>query len=404
MPQYVYKTLLVLLVLSLSSLSIELSFVTSVLVLFLCLTKTLSSHMLTFGTIIIMVTLIGVVSTRWFNYPFYDLLKDFIYFTRPITILFSSYFVIKRIKSINFIFNAIVVIAFLFAIRHILVILVNIGSIDSYVYIRTLGGKHNHIELVALVFLLFTPYVTVFSKYRKTVIFIFFASIILYFSRTMFIVLFIFYLGHKGYLFLNRRFLKGFLVFGIASIIIGISISNVETSRNSTGLNKFIYKTQNSFKELFVSFDVEKVKRDRRMLWEHWRAYEAQKAIEQVNDGGVKAWLLGLGFGPQVDLGTTVMLDGKMFDKVPSIHNGYIFVLFKTGILGLIFYLVFILGIFFKFQKFKVKEAVIENLIVATSLYLLFSSFVVTGFYRAGEFSMFLFGILFASKIKQKSQ
>ena len=403
MPQFVYKIFLALLVLSLSTESIELSFITSVLVLILCATKTLSSNVLTFGILIITVTFIGAISTSWLSYPLFDLLKDTIYFSRPITVLFASYFVTKQIKSITYVFNVVVVIAFLFALRHILVILINVGSYESYINIRSLGGKHNHIELIALVFLFFTPYVSIFKKYRKAVKFILFVSIILYFSRTMLIVFFIFYLGHKGYLHLNRKFLKGFLIFGLTSIILGIAIYNVETTRDSDGLKKFIYKTQNSFKELFVPFDSEQVKRDRRMLWEHWRAYEAQKAIEQLNESGIKAWLIGMGYGTKVELDIEVKLQGKLYAEVPSIHNGYIYILFKTGILGLFFYLLFILSIFFKHQKFKGKKAVLDNMIVASSLYLLFSSFVVTGFYRAGEFSMFLFGLLIASKIKTKT-
>jgi len=400
MPQYFYKICLVLLILSLSSLSIELSFITSIVVLIVSIPKRIDQNLLIITLFISTVAIIGTISTNWFKHSAFDLVKDVIYFVRPITILLSSYFIIKRIKSINFVFDAVVFIACLFAIQHIFVILINIGSIYSYSYLREIGGKHNHIELVALVFLFYTPFNTIFVKHRRLIKLILFISFVLYFSRTMYITLFIFYLGYKGYLLLNRRFLKGIMVFGLIVMIGGIIISNVETTRDSKGLRSFVYKTQNSFKELFVPFDSKKVKRDRRELWEHWRAYEAQKAIEQIGENGIKGWLIGVGYGEKVQLDTTVKLEGRQYSEVPTIHNGFVFVLFKTGIIGLLFYLLFIFSIFFKYQKFKVKKVLFNHLIVATSLYMLFNSFVITGFFRVGEFSMFFYGILLATKSK----
>jgi hypothetical protein len=218
----------------------------------------------------------------------------------------------------------------------------------------------------------------------------------------MYITLFIFFLGYKGYLFLNKRFLKGMLVFMLVGLTLGIVISNIDANRESEGFRAFIYKTQNSFSEIFVSIDLGLYK-DRRVIWEHWRAYEAEKAIEQVNRGDIKHLLLGFGYGSKVKLDTWVILENIQYTSVPSIHNGFINVFFKTGILGLIFYVLFILSIFVNYQKFRTANFpnnIYNKLIVATSLYMLYNSFVITGFYRPGEFSMFLFGVLVASKTK----
>lgn len=403
MPQYVYKLCLVLLVFFLSTYSIELSFLTSVIALFFSMSKKVSLSFFQGVFLVSTVSLIGLISSfNAFNYPIYDVIKDIIYFVRPITILLASYFLIKRLESKHFVFNTVVVVALFFAIKHLLNILIHIGSIDSYVYLRSLGGKQNHIEIIAIVFLIFTPYTTVFKRYKKLVIYIIFLSFLLYLSRTMFIILFIFFLGYKGYLFLNKRLIKGSLVFFVFTIILVSIISNVDTNRDSKGIKAFIYKTQNSFTELFETVDTDKILRDRRRLWEHWRAYEAQKAIQQVNENGFKGWLIGLGYGPQIDLETEVRLDGKQFTKVPSIHNGFVYVFFKTGTLGFLFYISFIFYVFFKHQKFKQKgsDSLFNKLIIATSLYVFFNSFVIAGFYRPGEFSLFLYAVLIASKEK----
>lgn len=409
MPQYIYKISLVLLVVFLSTYSIELSFLTSILVLVLSISNKINSNLLFSVILITLVAIVGFISSLGLKYPFYDVLKDIIYFIRPITILLASYFVVKCVKSKHYVFNVVIYVALFFAIKHLAIILLNIGEIDSYIYLRGLGGKQNHIEIVALIFLFFTPFRIPFKSYDKlispVITFIIFSSFVLYLSRTMYVVLFIFFLGHKGYLFLNKRLIKGLFIFAILSIIVGVSISNVDISRDSTGVKAFIYKTQNSFSELFETFDTKKILKDRRFLWEHWRAYEAQKALEQINENGIKAWLMGLGFGAQIYLDTYVFLDGKRFTEVPSIHNGLINIIFKTGIIGFVFYVLFIIYIYINNQKFghKGSNILFNKLLVATSLYMFFNSFVISGFFRPGEFSMFLYGILIASKFRTNS-
>ncbi|MFK7781774.1 O-antigen ligase family protein [Psychroserpens sp.] len=406
MPQTVYKIGLFILVLLLSLYSIELSFIASVFLLAISVSNKVSVNLISSSLFLIIITVIGVISSYGLKYQPFDTLKDIIYFIRPVTILFASYFAVKRLKSKTYVFNVVVTIALVFAIIHLFNIVINIGSIDSYVYLRTLGGKQNHIEIVALVFLFFTPYCTAFKKYHKLVVFIITISFLLYLSRTMFIVLFMFFVGYKGYLFLNRKLFRGILLLTIISVILGIVLSNIETNRNSTGFKAFVYKTQNSFSELFESIDTKTILRDRRGMWEHWRAYEAQKAIEQMNNNGTKAWLIGLGFGSKVDLETEVRLDGKQFSEVPSIHNGFVNVLFKTGTLGLLCYCLFIFYIFGTHQRFKTNDEniLLNKLILATSVYMLFNSFVITGFYRPGEFSVFLYGIFVASKYNKQQQ
>jgi hypothetical protein len=402
MPQIVYKIGLFIFVFILSLYSIELSFISSIFLLVISISNKISINVMVASLLLSVIVVLGILSSYGFKYQLFGTIKDIVYFIRPISILLASYFVVKRIKSKTFLFNTVVAIALLFAINHLFNILINITKIDSYVYLRSLGGKQNHIEIVALVFLFFTPYPTIFRKYRKLLIAIISISFLLYFSRTMFVVLLIFYLGHKGYLFLNRKLIKGFMFLSIISIALIVLLSNIEANRNSTGIKAFIHKTQNTFIELFEPIDTETLLKDRRGLWEHWRAYEATKAIEQMNNNGTKGWLIGLGFGSNVDLETTVKLDGKLFDEVSSIHNGFVNVAFKTGLLGLLCYCLFIIHIFISHQKFSThnKNVLLNKLIVATSIYILFNSLVITGFYRPGEFSIFLYGVLVGLKHK----
>lgn len=406
MPQYVYRISLVLLVVSLSTYSIELSFLTSLIVLALTFSSKANRRLTVFSFLLMSLVLTGMVASYDFKSSIFDWIKDFVYFSRPIFVLLASYFVVKRVKSENFVFNTVIIIAFIFALKHLFLVLINIGSIDSYIYLRNLGGKQNHIETVALIFLFFTPFHYKLKKHKRLIQFIILLSFLLYLSRTMFITLFIFFLAYKGYLFLNIKLIKGLFVFMTVATLIGVTVLNIDTNRDSKGIKAFIYKTKNSFTEMFEAVDTEYILRDRRSLWEHWRAYEAQKAIEQLNERGTKAWLIGMGYGPPIRLDTHVKLDGKIFTEVPSIHNGFIYVLFKTGIIGLLFYLSFIAYGFVSYQKFKTNQnnSIYNKLLVATSLYIFLNSFVITGFFRPGEFSIFLLGILIASKQKAQKQ
>lgn len=407
MPQLILKAALLLLIFVLSFYSIELSFVVSVLILLISITKTVSFNILISSLLLLSIVFIGIISSYELKHSFYEFLKDNIYFIRPVTILTATYFSVKRIKTKNYVFNALVIVALFFAVNHLFKIIININNINSYIYLRNLGGKQNHIEAIALVFLWFTPYVTVFARYRKLIIFVLLVSFVLYLSRTMFIILFIYFLGYKGYLFLNKRFIKAIFAFALTIATFGFIVTNIETNRDSEGLKAFIYKTQNSLTELFEPIDTKNILKDRRVLWEHWRAYEAIKAIDQVNGNGFKAWIIGMGFGSQIELDTYVNLDGKKFTKVPSIHNGFINVLFKSGILGLMCYVFFIFHIFFAHQKILTKDrniSLMHKLIIASSLYMLVNSFVINGIFRPGEFSIFLYGALVASIYKFKNQ
>ena len=146
--------------------------------------------------------------------------------------------------------------------------------------------------------------------------------------------------------------------------------------------------------------DIEKIKLDKRDLWKHWRGYEAQTAIKMLNDDGFVSWGIGKGFGALVDLGVEVQLSGEDVRYIPILHNGFVYVLFKTGILGLLFYL-FYVSYLYSFYRAKSADDQIfrmNRLLVGCSFYVFFSSLVVTGIFKPYDFSSLLIGSIFALK------
>ena len=77
-------------------------------------------------------------------------------------------------------------------------------------------------------------------------------------------------------------------------------------------------------------------------LGTRYRAYESFAAFTAFASFSRVQMALGAGFGLVVDLGVAVQLAGKEYDAVPWIHNGYLYVLVKTGFVGLASYLLFL--------------------------------------------------------------
>ena len=191
------------------------------------------------------------------------------------------------------------------------------------------------------------------------------------------------------------------IFFGITTITLFMVVVNqFNVDSNSDGIGGFVFKIQNTYNEIFESLDIEKIKRDKRELWKHWRGYEAQSAIERLNTGGLPSWLFGQGFGSTVDLGVEVELANETVRYIPILHNGFVYVLYKTGIIGLLLYLFYIIYLysFYRVSSRTKTEFIINRLIVGCAFYIALSSLVVTGIFKPYDLSSLVVGGLFALK------
>lgn len=74
-----------------------------------------------------------------------------------------------------------------------------------------------------------------------------------------------------------------------------------------------------------------------------WRGTEAGLAINDLLNSSLNALAIGKGFGSSISANSYFP---NKFERIPFFHNGYITILFKAGIIGLILFSVYIFNIF----------------------------------------------------------
>jgi len=343
---------------------------------------------------------IGVLSSIFYKYEFFDRVRDFVHFLKPILLSFLAYLLVIRIDNTRFVLRLIVFLGVFLAVKHIAILgIVDLPSDMRIDRIRAKAGASSFIELVSLIILLafHKQNKIIGPKSRKLFILIISVSFTIYFSRTMILGLIVFLLSIYGFTKLTRKAFE-YIIFVI--FVFGLSFSYLFTlnlNQDEEGINKFLYKIRNSPAEVFASpsnYDP----RDHKEIFKHWRGYEANVALNQM-EGNPANYVIGKGFGALVDLGFKAPVGGESgLRYIPHIHNGYIYVFFKVGFVGLILYLILLFNlykqVYFKSNSFG--EKIIRSIISGFGVYFFASSLVITGLYNLGEISIFCLGIFLA--------
>jgi len=109
--------------------------------------------------------------------------------------------------------------------------------------------------------------------------------------------------------------------------------------------------------------------------------------------------------GSKVDLKQEIWLDDMFLRYISILHNGFMTVFLKSGLLGIFIYLY---SIFLLFKQKKSDIPIIQNinlLLLGTGVFLIFSNWVFLGVYNKSDNKSLLIGLLFCYKAVQwKSQ
>ncbi len=337
---------------------------------------------------------IGFIGFLLNKYALFNVFKDIFHFIKPITGLLIGYFFYRKINDFRVFVKTIVVLGLISAIIHF-AILFFISGFSSVNDIREFG-RDNFLELFSLFFLVFYKKFQKESLFQKKsnhqlFVFLLLASNVLYFSRTMIVAALILLVSIYGYTIITKKGLKIIGVVVLFFILLYSYLFSVKIDRNQPGLESFLFKIKNAPSEIFKT----KIDRENHKdLWDHWRGYEAKRAFALMEDDP-KSFIVGTGHGSLVNLKFFAPLTENYKDKgikyISELHNGYVYILYKTGLFGFILYLIFLINLYKKIYAYK---NITTYFISAIGLVFLFTTLTITGIYNARDIIVFILGAL----------
>jgi hypothetical protein len=187
-------------------------------------------------------------------------------------------------------------------------------------------------------------------------------------SRTYFLLFLIFFIGrYFKFSFKNLSFFFVLVVFSFFVVYYSGRFDNL--------FNELTFSSENS------SVDI----------GSQYRGFESFKAVEKIYSGSINQMLFGFGLNENIDLGIDVDLGGFVMSEIPLLHNGFLYSIFRVGLLGILFYFIFFYRILVDGSENYSKH---ERYMMITLIFnLLISNFVINSFYNM-EFavSWFLLG------------
>ena len=133
--------------------------------------------------------------------------------------------------------------------------------------------------------------------------------------------------------------------------------------------------------------------------------FENIKTVNQVYYGGTQAIISGKGLGSTVDIGLKLLNnDQTKVRYYPFLHNAFSTIFLKSGLLGIIFYLLSIYLIGKKIISNDIQINNLNNLLLGSGIFLIISSCVFMGFYLKLDSKSILIGLLLGYREYLKKQ
>jgi hypothetical protein len=377
----------------------ELTIITWTVGLLLTISKSYSTAILKITIPFFLVFFIALFVMFFYSYEKYYIIRDVTYLFKPIIGFFIGYQICKR--NLQNAFQLLINTAFLIAIAHIAVVAFAfvVFRISSVNEIREHGGYFSDYEVYILTILIFyKKFQLDYSKKQiQVLIAIIGLSVFLYLARTNFLQLLILVVAMKGYFRLTKTSIKVITSIVLLTIIGYSTVLYINPKRNGDGIEAFLYKIKVAPSETFQT----KIKRDDyKDFNDHYRAYENIMTIRQVSKGGIVDVLFGKGLGSRIDLRQKVYLGDMELRYISILHNGFMIVFLKSGLLGLF---IFFYTIYYFFIKIRSSNEIIKNinlLFIGTGVFLILSNWVFLGFYNLIDTKTILIGFLICYREK----
>lgn len=191
---------------------------------------------------------------------------------------------------------------------------------------------------------------------------------------------------------------------GVPAVFFVVLLLLLEALLGRTGgadMQSFLGKLSNTLRE--IAFDDTATLRE---IHTNFRGFESAQALKQVMDGTPVQILFGQGFGTMIDLGIFIPLgsvEGGMpvaVRMIPVLHNGYLYVLVKGGVLAVAAYL-YVLAYFYWVGRASASAQADDTrypagrLLQALTVALALTTYVVSGAFNKNAMFSFLLCIGF---------
>jgi hypothetical protein len=373
----------------------ELSFAVWALAILMSIKNNYSYEFLKYWIYFVVIFFLAIVVGVFYKHHLYFIIRDITYLLKPVCGLLLGYQLYS--KNIKKPFQFLVYAGVAIAVYHLIICFHGILFLGAKNVreIREHGGYFNDFEVYTLIILLFHKQLKLGFSKQKNLFFIVILTIssFFYLARTNFIQFVVLYMAMKGLWVVNK---KSLLIIGtiITLTILGYTaVYMYNPVRNGKGLDEFLYKIKMAPGEAFST----KINReDWKDFNDNYRSYENIRTVEQLSTQ--KSLIFGQGIGAQVNLKQKVMLGDMQLQYISILHNGYMTVLLKTGLVGVF---IFLFTIFFFFKKNIYNNETLINihyLFVGTGVFLIISNWVFMGFYNLIDTKSLLIGFLFAYK------
>ncbi len=393
----IYHILFVLCV-AVPSLNIyELTFAIWSITILVTLKAKYSFNFLKYCAYFLLILLIAFFSSFFRDYKLYAYIKDITFLIKPFLGLLIGYQLCKPYftNPIRILINTSVIIS----TAHLMVIAYSVLflNITNMHVLRDKAGYFNDYEVYGLILIIFSTKfgVQLPAKTKRLFLIISAVSVFMYLARTNYIQFIILYLAVKGYFVMTKSSVKVFASLIAFTLISYTVIYNANPRRGSNGIEAFFYKVKIAPLEAFKT----KVNvNDWRDFNDNYRSYENILTIRQVSSDGTGTVLFGRGLGSYIDLKKEVWLQTSEMRYIPFLHNGFMTVFLKSGIIGLLIYIFTI--IFFFRQKGNNNPIVkyLNRILFATGLFMIISNWVFLGFYNLFDTKVILVGFIIAYK------
>lgn len=287
------------------------------------------------------IVIIGIFSVR--NHQLRDILRDISFALTPISLIFIGYWMADNGGRWQRILKVIVTCGIVLAGLHLSAFIRNPALLSAgLMEVRSSEGAGlgtGSLVVLSIVLGLFQYRLGIGNLFPKLLpriisLPVLLASFVLSYSRTEFMVALMLSLALWGLLTkINAR-----MILSVVVLVIGFFAIAVTTPKDEVGT--FRSKLARTFTEVTVSNY-----QDAQDINDNWRGFETYRVLASFSSGNLLQQMFGQGFGSQADLGFYMTLSGGDYRYIPVFHNGYAYILLKTGLLGLACYVFFYISV-----------------------------------------------------------